>query len=350
MMTQRTQNEHAWRPRLAGSVAVLLLAACASLEPMPGGTVGAELMRVPFFRQQVYQCGPAALATVLVDAGVDVTPDALVPLVYVPARQGSLQVDMLAAPRHFGVLAYPLDGGLAGMLAEIDGGHPVVVLQNLGVSWYPRWHYAVLVGYDANADELVLRSGVTERYVIERSRFLRTWQRAEQWAFVVLEPGQFPARVNEQRYFEALAALEAVGQVAAAQKGYEAMIARWPRNADARFGLGNLLFAQGRIEEARLMYQAALETKPDHVGAANNLAMSWLRIGCADRALEIASTTLAGLDSSNPLYAAVGETAAEARSAQASDLAEDVCDADHFENDENDEHDADHGEGAATRR
>src|SRR5690606_15890104 len=57
------------------------------------------LDNVPFFAQDEYQCGPAALATVLVADGVEVTPEELVDQVYVPARQGSLQIEMLAAPR-----------------------------------------------------------------------------------------------------------------------------------------------------------------------------------------------------------------------------------------------------------
>lgn len=47
-----------------------------------------ELTNVPFFPQEDYQCGPAALATVLTWSGVNVTPEQLTPQVYIPERWG----------------------------------------------------------------------------------------------------------------------------------------------------------------------------------------------------------------------------------------------------------------------
>ena len=67
-----------------------------------------ELTQVPFFPQEEYQCGPAALATALASFGVKVTPEELVPQVYIPERKGSLQVEMLAAARRHGLVSYQL--------------------------------------------------------------------------------------------------------------------------------------------------------------------------------------------------------------------------------------------------
>ncbi|MEX1237141.1 MAG: PA2778 family cysteine peptidase, partial [Pseudomonadales bacterium] len=121
-----------------------------------------SLTEVPFFPQQAYQCGPAALATLLQTSQVNVSPDALVPLVYLPARRGSLQIEMLAASRTFGRIAYRLSPSLTNVLKQVQGGRPVLVMQNLGLSWYPRWHYAVVVGYDLPRREIVLHSGIKE--------------------------------------------------------------------------------------------------------------------------------------------------------------------------------------------
>ena len=94
-----------------------LIQGCASWTPQtkdlaehrPPGIPGArELTEVPFFPQDDYQCGPAALATVMSAAGVKVTPEELVPEVYLPERKGSLQVEMLAAPRRHGLVSYQL--------------------------------------------------------------------------------------------------------------------------------------------------------------------------------------------------------------------------------------------------
>jgi hypothetical protein len=58
-----------------------------------------ELEDTPFYPQKEYQCGPASLATLLVASGVCVDPDILVPLVYLPGRRGSLQLELMSASR-----------------------------------------------------------------------------------------------------------------------------------------------------------------------------------------------------------------------------------------------------------
>src|SRR5690606_40435641 len=116
------------------------------------------LDNVPFFAQDEYQCGPAALATVLVADGVEVTPEELVDQVYVPARQGSLQIEMLAAPRRMGRLSYPLLPELQQVLDEVASGRPVLVVQNVGLQRLPQWHYAVVVGYGLGGDVVTHRS------------------------------------------------------------------------------------------------------------------------------------------------------------------------------------------------
>src|SRR5437868_6842253 len=89
--------------RCIAGVFLLVLGGCASLAPQttqlrdrlpPALHDYVELKEVPFFPQDEYQCGPAALATVLNTFGVKVTPEELVPEVYLPARKGSLQAGM----------------------------------------------------------------------------------------------------------------------------------------------------------------------------------------------------------------------------------------------------------------
>ena len=120
----------------------------------------AELVDTPFFPQdQRYLCGPESLAAVLQATGLAVTPPDLVPQVYVPGRQGSLQAEMLAATRRQGAVAYVLPPRLEALLREVAAGTPVVILQNLGLQWAPTWHYAVVVGYDLDEGLVLLRSG-----------------------------------------------------------------------------------------------------------------------------------------------------------------------------------------------
>lgn len=268
--------------RLAASgffvLAALLLAGCASSPPLLGERVASafaepvELSEVPFFPQEAYQCGPAALATVLNWSGVAVTPEALTPQVYLPERKGTLAIELMAAARRHGRVPYVLRPELEALLAEVAAGHPVLVLQNLGLDWLPRWHYAVVVGFDLGRGEIVLRSGRLARRFTRLSVFARTWRRGDSWAMVVLPPERLPRTAEELPYLEAVAALERVGRHAEAAQGYSAALTRWPHSLPARLGLGNVRYALGDLAEAEAAFRRLLQDQPDYAPAWNNLA------------------------------------------------------------------------------
>ena len=228
---------------------------------LPAGaeTPAFELDSVPFFPQQRYQCGPAALATVLVDAGVDTDADALVPEVYLPGREGSLQV---------------------------------------GLDALPVWHFAVVVGYLPAQDLVVLRSGTERRHGAPAGAFLQTWERAGRWAMVTLPPGELPAAPERRRYVEAAAAMEGVSSPPAVLAAWEAALARWPADPTTRFGHAAALAAAGEHDEAERAYLGLLAIEPAHAPALNNLALLLAARGCheaAVRALDDASA-VAGSD------------------------------------------------------
>ena len=279
--------------------AAVLLAGCAApqvsalvAQPPAGLPLAAEIASVPFFPQEEYQCGPAALAAVLRHAGREATPASLVPQVYVPARRGSLQAEMLAATRRHGLVAYELAPQLEALLREIAAGTPVLVLQNLALDWAPQWHYAVAIGYDLEARSLVLRSGVTRRLAMRLDTFERTWARSGHWAMLALPPARLPQTVAQQPYLAALAALERVAP-AAARRGYEAALARWPDSAAAGIGLGNASYALGDLAGAAAAYLRATQRHPASADAWNNLAQALIELGSRDEALAAAHRAVA---------------------------------------------------------
>ncbi len=244
-----------------------------------------ELSWVPFFPQEQYLCGPAALATLLQASGVNVLPEALVADVYVPGRHGSFTVEMQAAARRHGRLAYRLPQTLDAVLEQIDDGRPVLVFQNLGLNWYQQWHYAVAVGYDLGRGRLLLRSGRIARYAVRLRVFERTWARARHWALVVLTPGELPAGADEAAYFQAVTDFERGAAPDAVETAYRAGLERWPDSRWLGFGLSNLRYRQGDRQGARDLLLQLTQAHPDFAAAHNNLAQVLAETGEYERAL-----------------------------------------------------------------
>jgi tetratricopeptide (TPR) repeat protein len=303
---------------LAVIVPALALSGCAGMTPvlsphLPEDTrhTAVELDATPFYPQTVHQCGPAALATVLRASGVDVSPGDLVSRVYLPERQGSLQAELVAATRSYARLPYPIATDLSALLAELQAAHPVLVLQNLGLSFYPVWHYAVAIGYLPDDDAVVLRSGTTRRLVMPAGRFLRTWRLAGYWGLVVLRPGELPARPSAAAYLKAAAGLESVGQTQAAALAYGAAVTRWPNDATAWLGLGNTHYQAGRLSAAEDSYRNAVRADPGYLAAWNNLAEVLAKRGCLNTAITTLDTALARPGSSDALRKLLLQTRSE---------------------------------------
>jgi hypothetical protein len=266
-----------------------------------------ELADTPFHPQSEFQCGPAALATVLGASGVPATPEELTPLVYLPARRGSLQVEMESAPRKFGRLSYPLEPQFHAILAELSAHRPVLVLHNYGLPFLPRWHYAVVVGYDAHEDRVVLRSGTKARQVMGARTFMRAWDNGDRWALVLLKPGELPATADVNRYLEAAAAFERGASPRDAKAAFEAATRRWPDQPVAWIGKGTAEYRGNAFEAAAQDYAAAVQLDENNVGARNNLAMTYLELGCPEQARgQFENIDVAALR--GPLRAAVEDT------------------------------------------
>lgn len=257
---------------------LLLASGCATLQteriratsnafPQP-----VELTAVPFFPQEEYQCGPAALATVLNWTGVSVTPDQLAQQVYLPERQGSLQLEMIGAARRQGRVPYVLRPELESLFAEVASGNPVLILQNLSFWWYPKWHYAVVVGFDLPRDRIVLRSGREQRHDIPIEIFERTWRRSHYWAMVVLSPDRLPFTAEEIPYLQAVAPLERLARWPEAATAYNTALKRWPKSLAAQIGLGNSRYALGDVSGAEEAFRQATQDHPEAAVAFNNLA------------------------------------------------------------------------------
>ena len=265
-----------------GWLLLALLAGCAQLVPQtialrtgwPQGVAQTvELTSVPFFPQVDYQCGPAALATVLSYTGVPVTPEPLVAQVFLPSRQGSLQIEMLATPRRYGRVSYPLAPRYPDLLREVAAGNPVIVLQDVG-PMFTQWHYAVVNGFEYPSGTVWLRSGTQPRQAMPFTAFERSWMKSGYWAMVVTPPDRIPVTATEDGWMSAVLAMARSEQGDAATQAYAAALKRWPDNLPAAIGLANQYHSRGALVDAAAVLRTAQKRHPQSTIVVNNLAQT----------------------------------------------------------------------------
>lgn len=314
--------------RLAGALLLgTLLSGCSAtpqtrelLQQLPGQLPAtAELDGTPFNPQQRYQCGPAALATVLQTHAVQVSPGELVDAVYIPALHGSLPQEISATARRYGLLAYRLQPELSDLLTEVADGNPVLVYQNLGLSWLPKWHFAVVIGYNLPGNELILRSGTTRRWRTTLASFERSWSRGDYWALVILPPGEIPASARLTDYLRAARDLESSAGAAQALPAYQAASVRWPDKPLPWLALGNSYFARNDYAAAEHAFRQACRVAPHEPEGWNNLAFALLQNGCPTQALHAAHCAVHSAGEDDSRYReSVDEISAAARGTDAS--------------------------------
>ncbi|SEK48471.1 PA2778 family cysteine peptidase [Halomonas daqiaonensis] len=283
--TRHHANATLLNARLAGVLAlvllVLIMTGCASA-PQLAETTKRKLPRqalledIPFHGQRDYQCGPASLAMVLNASGVPVEVDTLIPQVFLPGREGSVQPEMLATVRRHGRIPFMIEGNLDALLTELNAGHPVVVMQNLSLPAWPVWHYAVAIGFNLEEETLTLHSGMEPERMTSFKRFDATWARSDRWAFVVLPPGEMPATGDGNESLDAIADFERVQGAQAALPAWEALVTQHPQVAMGHFALGNARHVTGDSQGAIEAFEDAATQDPE-------LAVAWLNLGLLQR-------------------------------------------------------------------
>lgn len=261
--------------------ALVLFAGCATTAPQAKSVYEdaqglprySRVPEVPFIEQEAGHCGPATLAMTMSWAGHPVSVDDLAPKVMTSAKAGSLQEDMVGATRREGLMAVRVDGYRA-LLSEVSAGHPVIVFENLGLSWYRQWHYAVVTGYDLDRRELILHSGPSRDERTDMKVFERSWKHSDYWALVVLPVGDLAVSAGELENVRAAAGLELAGHKKAAESAYRAVLTRWPQSLSAHVGLANIAYARGDYRSAIATLERTLEFHPASEIVQHNLEVA----------------------------------------------------------------------------
>ena len=266
--------------------------------------------QVPFYPQQEYFCGPTTLAEVAGFYGLNKDPTTIAPATFIPGRQGTLQIEMAAATRQLGLVAYAQRGTMSQLLSLVAENIPVIVLQNNALAWLPQWHYAVVIGYDLQNKEVILHTGLTEAYRLNFSTFERTWARGNYWLLAMLPPGKSSAQLDPFVYTKASQDLLSTQQVNSGITALKTATSQWPDYWLPYFLLGNYYFSSQPLVAAQ-WFEKGLPFAEQEISYLNNYAVLLSEQGCKakattliEAALKISPNDSNLLDSQQQIHAA----------------------------------------------
>ena len=284
------------RFRLSIYVLAILLSGCANQRTMLvtdtfDYPASINLSDVPFYPQQPLHCGPAALATVLQYYQQDVTPEGLAPYLFTPGAQGTFALDMVASVRRECTLPLPAPQDLSALLALTAQGWPSIHLMNLGFGLLPKWHYAVLVGYDLDTGAVLMRSGSDKERWYSFYHFQRARALADFWSIVPAPITAMPRLQDWTGVYRTLVDFEQVQAQNAAQ-AWQTAITVYPEYWQFHFALGNALFKQDP-SGAAAAFLGGLVLSPQQAPVWNNLGFALESQGCYEKAREAVSCAIA---------------------------------------------------------
>lgn len=258
---------------------VLAVAGCATKSPQTDKlalenlevTSAHRISAVKFIDQGDSYCGPATLAMAMNWNGYSISKQELETQTYTPKMRGSLPENILGATRRHGFLAISVKS-ISQLIDEVSSNQPVIVFQNVGLSWWPVWHYGLVVGFDLSKKEITLHTGHEAFHTMSMPDFERTWKLADFWGLVVVAPGTLSATGTELQHIAATVSLEQNKKFEDAEKSYRKILERWPNSLVAIIGLANFAYQKGNKIEALFWLQKAVKIHPHSQTAKNNLA------------------------------------------------------------------------------
>lgn len=205
----------------------------------------------------------------------------------IPAKGGTVQIELIAAARADGLLVYPLEPTFDALFSELSAHHPVIVLVNRSYSWYPLWHYAPVTGYDVKAQTILMHFSDIPNEAVPIETFAALWERSGNWGVVLLPPGQLPESATAEKFLRSAYDLEKIGMTNEAITAYKSALSRWADDIPTLIALGNAYYNSHQITEAEQIYRKILLIDSKHPFALNNLADILCHTNKSDEALKL---------------------------------------------------------------
>ena len=241
---------------LAGLALLFLLSGCQSTpqadklrqEGLVSLPESHTIESVPFFPQEQFYCGPTTLSEVFGYYGKSISPQDVAPKLFIPNKEGSLQLEMVSATRQFGFLPYTKQGTLTSIMSLVREDIPVIVFQNLSIQLMPQWHYAVVIGFDSDNGTVTLHTGLTPNHEMSLELFERTWARGNYWYLAPVPPKVTSSEMTPFTYVSAAYDMLKVGDKAQSLAFLKTASQAWPSYWLSFFLIANYYLEHPDIE------------------------------------------------------------------------------------------------------
>ena len=162
---------------LFAAFAAALLGCAGPADVVRPPAAGPYIEGVPFFPQDEYMCGPAALASVIGYYGSAAGMEAVAGEVYSEKLKGTLPMDLLLFAKGKGFEAKYYRGSLEGLKESLARKEPLILFLNLGYGFYPVGHYIVAVGMDEGAGVVFAHSGKEKEQAFTMKELEKSWSK-----------------------------------------------------------------------------------------------------------------------------------------------------------------------------
>ena len=207
---------------------------------------------------------------------------------------------MISATTSYGLLPYSTHSDIETLFTLIDDNVPVIVFQNVATSWFPMWHYALVISYDQTEKTVILHTCETRAHemsfeLFERvwqslAKFGKVWQRGDYWILTLLELGQNYSYLDPFIFTRAALDMLTVGLK---QKALDYLITAakvWPKKWLSYFLLGNHYLNQSN--EAASWFSKGYKYASENPEYLNNYAYALVQEGCITAAKKLITAAL----------------------------------------------------------
>ncbi|MBQ4828684.1 PA2778 family cysteine peptidase [Alteromonas sp. MMG017] len=262
-----------------------------ALQKPSGVPLNHTINNVPFYAQEQFYCGPTTLSEVFEYYGHGVSASDLAPQIFIPDKEGSLQLEMITATRQYNFLPYTERGTLTKLMQLISSDIPVIVFQNLSIQMLPQWHYAVVTGFDLTSRTLTLHTGVTPNHTMSFELFEKTWGRGNYWLLAPVPSNKISDGMNPFTYVSAAYDMLEVGKGEQAVAFLQTATKQWPNQWLAYFLLGNY-YLDEQPDKAVHWFEQGYQVGQNQAAYMNNYAYALANSGNITNAQTIINEAL----------------------------------------------------------